>query len=384
MSYRCSGCSDPPPERPFPSEPWTSPAPNLRQYHNIRARVDQQYHRFIKNFAILSESLVTLTRKGFTFAWTKLHEDREVINTYASRSLHLSQRRYCTTRREMLAAVAMCTHFRSYLRGAQFTLRTDHSSLRWLQKFRNSDDMLARWYPASFRLCLSTNRELNILTQMAFQPDCPVSSSEENAGDAGSSLALMDQSFASSAMGDSMDADLLPELSGETWVAATYLDEVTADFPPAESEPDLIVASRLDITLIMVRKWVQSGSAPSWSDCAGLSLELWCWQLQFGNLSIDTYCRLWRRQAHPATTSQLVVPLSERRDFIRRYHDSIFAGHLGVSRTVYRLLDWVYWPGPREEMRSYLASCSICLARKSPCPWQARWVTSQWATIGTV
>ena len=32
--------------------------------------------------------------------------------------------------------------FISYLRGAQFTLRTDHRSLRWLQKFRKSDGML--------------------------------------------------------------------------------------------------------------------------------------------------------------------------------------------------------------------------------------------------
>ena len=76
----------------------------------------------------------------------QLQDDREVVIAYASRSLHLSQRRYCTTRREMLAAVVMCTHYRSYLRGAQFTLRMDHSSLRWLQKFRNEDGMLARWY----------------------------------------------------------------------------------------------------------------------------------------------------------------------------------------------------------------------------------------------
>ena len=95
------------------------------------------------------------------------------------------------------------------------------------------------------------------------QPDCPVSSSEKNAGDAGSSSALMDQPFTFLAMGDSMDADLLPKLSGETWVAATYLDEVTADLPPTESEPDLIVASRLDEVLITAHKWVQSGSAPS-------------------------------------------------------------------------------------------------------------------------
>ena len=76
----------------------------------------------------------------------QLQEDREVVIAYASQSLTLCQRRYCTARREMLAAVVMCTHFRSYPRGAQFTLRTDHSSLRWLQKFRNSDGMLARWY----------------------------------------------------------------------------------------------------------------------------------------------------------------------------------------------------------------------------------------------
>ena len=76
----------------------------------------------------------------------QLQDDREVVIAYASRSLRLSQRWYCTTRREMLAAVVMCTHFRSYLLGAQFTLHTDHSSLPWLQKFRNEDGMLARWY----------------------------------------------------------------------------------------------------------------------------------------------------------------------------------------------------------------------------------------------
>ena len=46
---------------------------------------------------------------------SQLQEDREVVIAYASRSLWLSQQRYCTTRREMLAAVVMCTHFRLYL-----------------------------------------------------------------------------------------------------------------------------------------------------------------------------------------------------------------------------------------------------------------------------
>ena len=34
-------------------------------------------------------------------------------------------------------------------------------------------------------------------------------------------------------------------------MAATYLDEVTADLPPAESEPDLIATSQLDEKLYL-------------------------------------------------------------------------------------------------------------------------------------
>ena len=140
------------------------------------------YRRFVIFFAELADLLVALTRKGVPFMWgdeqqtafdalkacllsapivgfptekdrfvldmnaslfaiggvlSQIQNEEEVVIAYASHSLRTSQRRYCTTRREMLAAVVMCTHFRAYLRGSQFTLRTDHSTLQWLQKFKN-------------------------------------------------------------------------------------------------------------------------------------------------------------------------------------------------------------------------------------------------------
>ena len=153
-----------------------------------------------------------------------------------------------------------------------------------------------------------------------------------------------------------MDADLLPELSGKTWVAVTLFEELTADLPPAGPDLDLIVASRQDATLTTVREWVQSGAAPAWSECSGLSPELRCWRLQIGNLSVDTEGRLWRRRAPLSGASQFVVPGRECQDMIRRFHDSLFAGHLGFSQMVYRLLDRVYWPGLRQDVRSYLAT----------------------------
>ena len=201
--------------------------------------------------------------------------------------------------------------------------------------------------------------------------DCPVSAADLPAVEDDSQSLLVDQPFASSEMGDSMDSDLLPELSGETWVASALLEEVTWDLPTAGSDIDLVAASREDKILQTVRSWVETGNAPPWPACAGLSPELRCWRLQFGNLTIDSVGRLWRRRSPPSEGSQLVLPVRERQELIRQFHDSLFAGHLGITRTIFRLLDRVYWPGLRRDVKIYIASCTICLARKSPCPRRA-------------
>ena len=135
---------------------------------------------------------------------------------YASRSLRISQRRYCTTRREMLTAVVMCTYFRSYLRGSQFTLRTDHSSLRWLQKFKNEDGMLARWnlllgqFSVTFEYrpgSLHSNADgMSRQCGQCRRPDCLVSAANLPTVEADTQSLLVDQPFATSEMGDSMDS----------------------------------------------------------------------------------------------------------------------------------------------------------------------------------
>ena len=292
------------------------------------------YRRFVRNFAELADPLVALTRKGVPFVWggeqqafdalkacllsapilgfpteedqfvldtdaslfaiggvlSQVQNEEEVVIAYASRSLRISQRRYCTTRREMLAAVVMCTHFRSYLRGSQFTLRTDHSSLRWLQKFKNEDGMLARWYLLLGQFSVtfeyrpgSLHSNADGMSRQCGQCrhlDCPVFAAHLPTVEADTQSLLVDQPFATSEMGDSMDADLLPELSGETWVASALLDELTWDLPTAGADNKLVTATDEDKMLQMVRSWVESGNAPPCPACAGLAPELRCWRLQ--------------------------------------------------------------------------------------------------------
>ena len=64
---------------------------------------------------------------------------------YASLSMTKTQRRYCTTRRELLAIVTFTHKFRYYLLGRRFLIRTDHSALRWLISFKEPTDQMARW-----------------------------------------------------------------------------------------------------------------------------------------------------------------------------------------------------------------------------------------------
>lgn len=55
------------------------------------------------------------------------------------------KRRYCVTRRELLAIVFFTTYFKYYLIGKPFLVRTDHNALKWLMNFRNPEGQLARW-----------------------------------------------------------------------------------------------------------------------------------------------------------------------------------------------------------------------------------------------
>ena len=149
------------------------------------------YRRFIQNFSAIAKPLHKLTEWTSNFNWTndcetsfkQLKEklvsapiltfpdfglefvlDTDASNTgigaelsqvqedgsekeiaYASRLLSRAERRYCVTRRELLAVVYFIHQFRPYLLGKQFTLRTDHGSLTWLMNFKEPEGQLARW-----------------------------------------------------------------------------------------------------------------------------------------------------------------------------------------------------------------------------------------------
>ena len=150
---------------------------------------------------------------------SQIQNDQERVVAYCSRALRPSQRRYCTTKREMLAAVAMCIQFRSYLRGARFTLRTDHKSLVWLHRFKDTEGMMSRWLHSLQQFQFSIvhrpgkdhgnadglSRAPSSPCKQCTRPDCPPATLIHHD---------TDQPFDSVSTGSSEDADLVPVQSG--------------------------------------------------------------------------------------------------------------------------------------------------------------------------
>lgn len=62
----------------------------------------------------------------------------ERVVAYFSRAFNKHKRRYCVTRRELLALVLSIRHFKYYLYGTLLTLQ-------WLMSFKEPEGQVARW-----------------------------------------------------------------------------------------------------------------------------------------------------------------------------------------------------------------------------------------------
>ena len=75
---------------------------------------------------------------------SQVQEGKERVISYYNKTLDAAQRNYYVTRSELLAVIKAITFFRPYLYGRQFILSTDHASLMWLCRRKESHHQVAR------------------------------------------------------------------------------------------------------------------------------------------------------------------------------------------------------------------------------------------------
>ena len=84
------------------------------------------------------------SQHGYGAVLSQEVDGQEKVVAYYTKTFTPPQRNYCVTRSELLAVVEAVKHFRPYLIGRKFWLRTDHASLIWLCKQTEPSCQVAR------------------------------------------------------------------------------------------------------------------------------------------------------------------------------------------------------------------------------------------------
>ena len=186
-------------------------------------------------------------------------DGKEHIIAYASRTLSKCERQYCVTQKELLAVVNSAKHFRHYLYGKRFTLRTDHELLRWIMNFKNPEGQVARW--------------LEILSAY----DMKV---EHRAGRLHNNADVLSRKVCK-------QCDMDCKAKGRSPKGLISRIEEFSQITMVEVEPiDLVSAQEEDSDVATIREWVSIGSRPDSKSIQDRSFYLKSLWNQFDRLGI--------------------------------------------------------------------------------------------------
>ncbi|PAA74262.1 hypothetical protein BOX15_Mlig002146g53 [Macrostomum lignano] len=233
---------------------------------------------------------------------SQLHGDAELPVAFASRTLNKAERNYSATDRELLALVWSLKHFRTYLLSVP--------SFRVYSDHRPLQGLLATKDPEG-RLArwLSTLQQFSF--ELLYRPGM-----------------------------DNVVPDALSRVAGTRlqprWDDSRLHEEQLQDPLLSKAFQALTegIDSLSDSWAAQVRELLDEASVSS----AGVLL----------------------------VGGRPVIPGHLRPHFLQQAHSCDQSGHLGVDKTGARLSERCWWPGLRRDVENWVASCAVCLAKKSP------------------
>ena len=337
---------------------------------------------------------------------------------FGSFSLSPLQRRYCATRKELLAVVRFTRHYRHHLLGRRFYVRTDHNSLTWLMRFRDVQGQLARWLEelsqydmvlvyrpgkqhvnadALSRLSDERNdcpeyrpgRDISTLPCSRFGEECRYcrrahdqwTRFEEEVDDV---IPLSSKPF----------PDINPEeghsdiLTGRTPMAELVgnLREITVDdyecdtpdatvrevgaeglaWEPGYTNAELLSKQDADVDLAKLKSWLELDEVPEPDYVLASPAVKKFWQFKEQLVFRDGLLHYrWLRPSRPDTL-RLMLPRSMIPEVLGMCHDSLSGGHLGFAKTYARVQQNFMWYGMFGDCRLYVETCTTCHVQKKP------------------
>lgn len=265
------------------------------------------------------------------------HGDGPQPVAYASMKLTGAEKNYPVREKELLAQVTCMEHFRIYLTGRKFVLRTDHQSLASFDKQELASGRLARW---AQRLA-------------AFEYSVEYIRGKDNVADGLSRLTEGDgaeppaQTAAASGPAGPTDDGPAARACATTAVAA----EVQWPTPLAEENAQL----RKDSYFGPILAVLEGGPT-----AAAQSVKV----QRRAKLFVLVDGALYLRGTHPAKHRRCASTLS-REALLKECHDTVVGGHAGQAKMQATLATFAYWPKMSLAVARHCKSCDSCQRNKA-------------------
>jgi transposase InsO family protein len=344
---------------------------------------------------------------------SQVQQGVERVICYGSYSLSPEQKNYCTTRKELLAVVRFTRQFRHYLLGKPFQVRTDHSSLTWLLRFKEPQGQIARWLEELSQYDMKVihragkdHGNADALSRMSAAPSecCPYYRSESDL----EQLPCGGCKYCTKAhkswrkFHETVD-DVVTlsqkvcqiNITSSEWEMfrdAGTLTDVTGDpVGPGQAQVVLLDSSSVVRQVTTVtdnnRVWDLPSDRVKEAQAAESSFEfLMHWLIdkhepREGELFIaspsakyywvnrDSFTFIdglvWR--IDPKTNAhRLLIPEEIKAEVMYVCHDVPSAGHQGEERTLQRVKSRYFWHGMTRDVKRYVESCGSCNRCKKP------------------
>ncbi len=381
---------------------WPQPI-NVHQVRSFMG-LASYYRKFCKDFAKVAKPLHKLTEKDQPFLWTdecqaafeclrhklvtapilsypqasglfildtdasnsgigsvlsQVQDGEEKVIAYASRSLASTEKNYCTTRKELLSVVKFVKHFKPYLYGRKFLIRTDHASLRWLMNFKEPEGQMARWLHSlavyDFDIVHRPGVAHGSADALSRYP-CKVCKKYTPSSGAPQEL---NQNVVVQSV--SLGEDVFePPLETTEMESSNWAHVIDPKNVQQAQKSDPVVGRIMSYLEI-------SKEAPKWEiiSCEGPWFKtLWgSWAL----LEMHNGILFRRMESDDGKSSsfRLVVPKELQDVVLKQLHDSPTGGHLGVAKVLERCKSRYHWYRMKDTVQEWCRNCLVCALTKT-------------------
>lgn len=267
---------------------------------------------------------------------SQIQDGEEKVIAYASKKFTQSQRQYCITRKELLAVHHFVHHFKHYLLGRRFIVRTDHRALTWMLNWKNPNtSQYCRWrqeleifdMDVQYRRG-SEHTNADVLSRLPQCQQCELKHSnpknKTNVKDVGE---RNNEIFCRNMI--SLETDFDQTQDQELAKIIKLLKDGKID----EDEPDEIRESSAEAHSL-------------WDKRSKLRLRGGMLYLLIGD-----------------SQYRLLVPKNKRRELIKIIHESF--AHIGVKKALSFLSEKYYWMNMDLDVRLFIGACKSCAERKN-------------------